>query len=260
MPKIALPGCWPKASFDRSAHLSESRIARSASSCAHGSLTHSSNCIWMSDPRRRWTSIDRSGVSSCREPSICDWKTTPRSLSFRSLARLITWKPPESVRIGCGPVHEPVQAAERGDPLRSGRQHQMVGVAEHDIVAERPHRVRRHGLHRRGGADGHEGRRANDAARSRDGAKARSPVGRVHGEGELGAHVFSPGAFADGAAEQQAGVAIRIKAIAGLNGVRVSGAHRLKSAESRDEHEQRRSRQDESWSSARRRSETGIPE
>ena len=96
------------------------------------------------------------------------------------------------------PVHELVQAPKRGDPLRSGRQHQMVGVAEHDVVAERPHRVRRHGLHRRGGADGHEGRRANDAARRRDGAKARSPVGRLHREGEFGAHVFSPGAFADG--------------------------------------------------------------
>ena len=94
-------------------------MARSASSCEQGSRTHSSSCIWMSEPRRRWTSIERSGVSSWREPSICDWKITPRSLSLRSLARLITWKPPESVRIGCGQfmnLCRPPSAAIRSAP------------------------------------------------------------------------------------------------------------------------------------------------
>ncbi len=38
-------------------------MARSASSCEQGSLTHSSNCIWMSEPSSRWISIERSGVS-----------------------------------------------------------------------------------------------------------------------------------------------------------------------------------------------------
>ncbi len=124
MPNIALPGCSPKAAFDRSAQRSDSRMARSASSGGHGSLTHSSSCIWMSEPSSRWISIDRSGVSSWREPSICDWKVTPRSLSLRSLARLITWKPPESVRIGCGQFMNrcrPPSAAIRSAPGASIR-------------------------------------------------------------------------------------------------------------------------------------------
>ena len=32
------------------------------------------------------------------------------------------------------PVHELVQAAEGGDPLGSGSEHQVIGVREHDIA------------------------------------------------------------------------------------------------------------------------------
>ena len=92
---------------------------------------------------------------------------------------------------GMGPVHEFVQAAERRDPLGSRRQHQMIGVGEHDVVAKRPHCIRVHGLDGRGGADRHEGRRADDAARGRDRADARFAVGGVDGEGKLGAHGLS---------------------------------------------------------------------
>ncbi len=42
----------------------------------------------------------RSGESMCLEPSIWEAKRTPSSVSFLRSARLITWKPPESVRIG----------------------------------------------------------------------------------------------------------------------------------------------------------------
>ena len=58
-----------------------------------------------------------------------------------------TWKPPESVRIGAVPAHEPVQAAERGDPLRAGAEVQVVGVAEHDLRAEVAQLGRQHRLH-----------------------------------------------------------------------------------------------------------------
>ena len=88
---------------------------------------------------------------------------------------------------GMGPVHEFVQAAKRRDPLGSGRQHQMIGVGQHDVVAERPDRVRIHGLDGRGGANRHEGWRSNDAARRRDRAGTRVAVSRMHGEGKIGA-------------------------------------------------------------------------
>ena len=76
------------------------------------------------------------------------------------------------------PVHELVQAAERGDPLCAGRKHQMIGVAKHDIDAEGAHRLGMHRLDRRGRADRHEGGRTDGAARRRDCAH---PGGGVDG-------------------------------------------------------------------------------
>ena len=57
------------------------------------------------------------------------------------------------------PVHEAVQAAERGDALGAGPQHQVIGVAEHDLGAGRAHVVVMHALDRGLRADRHEGRR-----------------------------------------------------------------------------------------------------
>ena len=59
-----------------------------------------------------WISIARSGVSRWVEPSRCDVKVTPSSSTRRRSARLKTWKPPESVRIG------PSQAMNRCSPPR----------------------------------------------------------------------------------------------------------------------------------------------
>ncbi len=44
--------------------------------------------------------MERSGVSTWVEPSIWDWKVTPVSSILRRADRDMTWKPPESVRIG----------------------------------------------------------------------------------------------------------------------------------------------------------------
>ena len=95
-----------------------------------------------------------------------------------------------------GPVHEFVQAPERRDPLGPRSQHQVIGVGEHDVVAELPHRIRVHGLDGGGGADRHESRSADHAARHGDGADARCAVGRLDGEGEFGAHRLSSGEVA----------------------------------------------------------------
>ena len=96
----------------------------------------------MSEPSSRWISIDRSGVSSWREPSMCDWKVTPSSVTLRSLARLITWKPPESVRIGRCQFMNRCRPPSARDPLGAGPQHQVVGVAEDDVGAGRAHVAR----------------------------------------------------------------------------------------------------------------------
>ena len=82
------------------------------------------------------------------------------------------------------PMHELVQAAELGDALGAGPQHQMIGVGEDDVGAGRRHVLGEHGLDRGAGADRHEGRRAHDAARRGDGAGARLAVARFEREGE----------------------------------------------------------------------------
>ena len=75
------------------------------------------------------------------------------------------------------PAHELVQPAEPRHPLGAGAEHQMIGVAEDDVGAGRAHALRLHRLDRRGGADRHEGRRADLAAPHRDRAGAGGAVG-----------------------------------------------------------------------------------
>ena len=78
----------------------------------------------MSAPSSVWISIARSGVSSTIAPSICERKVTPSSSILRSSDSDITWKPPESVRIGRGQfmnVCRPPSAAIRSAPGRSIR-------------------------------------------------------------------------------------------------------------------------------------------
>ena len=77
-----------------------------------------------------------------------------------------------------------VQPAQPRDPLGAGAEHQMIGVAEDDVGAGRAHVGRLHRLHRRRGADRHEGRRADLAAPHRDRAGAGAAVGGGDGEGE----------------------------------------------------------------------------
>ena len=88
------------------------------------------------------------------------------------------------------PVHEGVQAAQRGDALGAGAQHQMVGIAEHDLGAGVAHHFRCQPLHRRLRADRHEGRRLHAAVRRDDLAAARGAVGFKEAEGEGLAHAL----------------------------------------------------------------------
>ena len=76
----------------------------------------------MSEPNSRCTSMARSGVSSKLDPSICERNLTPCSVTLRSCASDITWKPPESVSIGPFQVVNfcrPPSVAIRSAPGRS---------------------------------------------------------------------------------------------------------------------------------------------
>ncbi len=65
-----------------------------------GVSTHSSKTIITSAPSAICTSIECSGEKKCLLPSRCDRNSTPSGDIFRSLLRLKTWKPPESVSMG----------------------------------------------------------------------------------------------------------------------------------------------------------------
>ena len=78
----------------------------------------------MSEPSSAWISIARSGVSATMAPSRWERNVTPLSSILRNCASDITWKPPESVRIGPGQfmnVCRPPSAAMRSAPGRSIR-------------------------------------------------------------------------------------------------------------------------------------------
>ena len=173
-----------KARLLRSAQASESRMARSSSRRGAGNRRHSSSCIAMSDPSRFWISIARSGESSTMAPSMCERNVTPLSATLRNCESDMTWKPPESVRIGCGQfmnVCRPPSAATRSAP---GAQHQMVGVGEHDVGAGRAHRFGREPFDRRLGADRHENRGCDKPVRGRELTAAGVAVRRQQAEGK----------------------------------------------------------------------------
>ncbi len=78
----------------------------------------------MSAPSSDWISMARSGVSSTMSPSMCERNVTPLSVILRSSDSDMTWKPPESVRIGRGQfmnLCSPPSAAMRSAPGRSIR-------------------------------------------------------------------------------------------------------------------------------------------
>ena len=77
-----------------------------------------------------------------------------------------------------------MKVAKPGDTLRSGAQHEVIGVAENDVRACGFDVVDEHGFDGRGGADRHEGGGSNDTARRCNLAKARIAVIRQELEGE----------------------------------------------------------------------------
>ena len=88
------------------------------------------------------------------------------------------------------PVHEFVQPAERGDAFGARPQHQMVGVAEHDLGAGRAHVVGHKPFYGRLRADGHECRGLHFAVRGHKFAPSGGAIGIKEVEGEWLGHLF----------------------------------------------------------------------
>jgi hypothetical protein len=149
------------------------------------------------------------GREHVREPSMWLWKVTASSVTLEIFDSDMTWKPPLSVRIGLVPAHEAVQAAQPRHPLGGRAQHQVVGVAQHDVGAGLGHLVDGQRLDRAGGADRHEGGRADVAARGLQHAGAGRAVGGGDGRRER-----RPSGSASDSFPEQAAVAIGIEAVA----------------------------------------------
>ena len=75
------------------------------------------------------------------------------------------------------PVGEPLQAAELRDAFGPGPQHQVIGVAQHDVGAGLADLAPMHAFHRPERADRHEGRRPHRAMGCRQRAEPRGAVG-----------------------------------------------------------------------------------
>src|SRR5208283_1918465 len=66
-----------------------------------------------------------------------------------------------------------MEAAQRRDPLRAWPQHEMIGIGEHDIGAERSHPFGMHRLDGGSRANRHEGGCADRSPRRRDESRPR---------------------------------------------------------------------------------------
>ena len=142
-----------------------------ASASVAGYGVQSSSAIAMSERSASCTSIESSGVSRTSLPSIGERNRTPSSVILRRLSQA---EHLEAAGVGEDrplPVHEAVQPAMRAHDFGARPQHQMEGVAQHDLRAEALELLGRHRLDGAVGAHGHEGRRLDDAVRECAGAR-----------------------------------------------------------------------------------------
>ena len=85
--------------------------------------------------------MQRSGVSAM--PAAVEVRAEHDAVlvDLRRAASDITWKPPESVRIGPGQAMKRCRPPRRATRSAPGPQHQVVGVGEHDLGAGRAQHV-----------------------------------------------------------------------------------------------------------------------
>ena len=99
-----------------------------------GSGGQTSSTIWMSAPSSSWMCDGDSGVRRWTSRRRCERNVTPSSSTF-GLER----EDLEAAGVGerqAVPAGEPAAARRARDDVGAGPQHQVVGVAEHDLRAE----------------------------------------------------------------------------------------------------------------------------
>ncbi len=146
--------CSPCQARQRSSQRWVRSVERAVYSRSAWKGVHSSKTRAMSEPSCACTLIETSGEMNSSAPSRGEWNRAPSSL----ISTLEPWSPERPAALdlvgdaavgeredleaaGVGdqrplPVHEAVQPAGGGDPLRPGRDEQVVGVAEDQLVAE----------------------------------------------------------------------------------------------------------------------------
>ena len=114
---------------------SSQRSVRSQASFAYfkvaGFFTHSSKAIAMVEPKCDCICILCSGPINILLPSTCELKTTPSSLILLSFARLNTWNPPLSVKIGLSQLVnlcKPPISYTRSSPGRTWRWYVLQSI------------------------------------------------------------------------------------------------------------------------------------
>ena len=95
------------------------------------------------------------------------------------------------------PAHELMQSTKPRNPLGTGAQHQVIGIAEQNIRARRRHLFGQHAFHRRRRAHGHKRGCADSAMRGVDHPGAGMLVGRMDSKlnGHTGAGMQESDAF-----------------------------------------------------------------
>jgi hypothetical protein len=125
----------------------------------------------MSEPSSRCTSIERSGAEHVARAVEVALEADP---FLRDLGEVGQAHHLVAAAVGQDrplPAHEAVQPAEPRHPLGAGAEHQVIGVAKDDVGAGRAHALGLDRLDGGGGADRHEGGRADLAALHGDGAE-----------------------------------------------------------------------------------------
>ena len=140
----------------------------------------------MSEPRAAWISRGELGREARRRPVVD--RAEGDAFVVDGGDRVAEREDLVAARVGqdrAVPAHEAMEPAELGDQLVAGPEEEVVGVAENDVRADRPHLVGVERLDRRLRPDRHEGRGRNVAVRRAEDAGARGPVGgddlKAHG-------------------------------------------------------------------------------
>ncbi len=178
MPKSS----WPGARAARFCRAAQSVVRRTASSCSRAREVGRQHLVEAHGDVRAEGGLDLRGElgREARRRAVVDRAEGDAFVVDRG-DRVAQREDLVAARIGqdrAVPAHEAVEPAELGDQLVAGPEEEVVGVAEDDVRAERPHLVGVERLDRRLRPDRHERRRRDVAVRGAE-DRPRAPLPSV---------------------------------------------------------------------------------